>query len=63
VGKKDRALLTRTERLNHEMDSLAKAYWNTLYLSGHSMTAPIHPVHNEGWSVYVKETQEKLHTP
>jgi hypothetical protein len=48
IDKKARELLTRTKRLNHEMDSLANAFWNTLLASGHSMVPPILPVKHEG---------------
>ena len=35
-----------------EMDSTAKAYWNSLLHDNHSMTALPIPVPDEGWTVW-----------
>ena len=35
-----------------EVDNTAKAYWNHLSLTGHSMQPPIIPIHDEGWSIW-----------
>ena len=51
-GEKQPSTLTRLELLNEEMDNSAKAYWNRLLKTGHSMIPPMIQVAHEGWSLW-----------
>ena len=50
--QKDKRQLNRLELLNDEMDNSAKAFWNHLLESGHSMVPPMIHVADEGYSIW-----------
>ena len=60
-GHQDRhsSTFTRMERLNIEMDSLAKTYWRHLYANpnGPTISPQFRPLHNEIWSIWAGETK------
>jgi hypothetical protein len=52
--------LTRLENLNVAMDSLAKCFWHLMVdpLSNNLLpSAPLHPIHREGWQVWNGDTK------
>ena len=51
---------TRNEKLNIEMDALAKRCWNQVYYANADEFLPLppqHPVHGEGWQLWMGEVK------